>query len=513
MQITETISEPLHREFTVLIAAPDLEAKLTGKIAEMQPKIHMKGFRPGKAPISFLKKTYGKSLMGDIVNETINESSEQLLKEKEIKPATQPRVDFVNSLDNVIAGKADLEFTMKVDLMPDFQLANLSELKAERLVADVADDAVDEALKRLADSQKTYSDKGEGAVAEKGDAVTIDFEGKIGGEAFEGGKAEDFDLTLGSGAFIPGFEDQLIGAKAGEARTVSVKFPDTYGAANLAGKDAEFAVTVKAVKSANDVVIDDELAKKVGVESLDELKNRIREQLQGEYARASRTHLKRRILDTLDSAHSFDLPGGMVQAEFDAIWAQVQAELQREGVSPEDEGKSEDELKAEYRTIAERRVRLGLLLAKIGEQNAIQVSQDEVNRALAARARQYPGQEKQVIEYYTRNPQAMTELRVPLFEDKVVDFLGELIEVHDRKVSREILFLDPDDAEEKLKAAEAPAAEVAPAAETEEAKPAKKKAKAKAEAKTEGEAGAASDDHAAAEAKPKKTKKKKDEEA
>jgi trigger factor len=519
MQITETISEPLHREFTVLVGATDLEAKLTGKIAEMQPKIHMKGFRPGKAPISFLKKTYGKSLMGDIVNETINESSEQLLKEKEIKPATQPRVDFVNPLDNVIAGTADLEFVMKVDLMPDFQLANLSELKAERLVADVSDEAVDEALKRLADSQKTYSDKGEGAVADKGDAITIDFEGKIDGEAFEGGKAENFDLTLGSGAFIPGFEDQLIGVKAGDTPTVSVKFPENYGAANLAGKDAEFSVTVKAVKAPIEVVIDDELAKKVGVDSLSELKDRIREQLQGEYARASRTHLKRRILDTLDSAHSFDLPGGMVQAEFDAIWAQVQAELEREGLSAEDEGKSEDELKAEYRTIAERRVRLGLLLAKIGEQNAIQVGQDEVNRALAARARQYPGQEKQVIQYYTSNPQAMTELRVPLFEDKVVDFLGELMEVHDRKVDRDILFLDPDDAEEKLKALEAPAAEQASASESGEAKPAKKsKAKAKAETKSENEGqsegASAAEESAEAEAKPKpKAKKKKDEQA
>jgi trigger factor len=505
MQITETISEPLHREFTVLIGATDLEAKLTGKIAEMQPKIHLKGFRPGKAPVSFLKKTYGKSLMGEIVNETINESSERLLKDKEIKPATTPRVDFVNPLDNVIAGNADLEFTMKVDLMPDFALANLSELKAERLVADVSDDAVEEALKRLADSQKTYSDKGEAAAAEKGDAVTIDFEGKIDGEAFEGGKAEDFDLTLGSGAFIPGFEDQLIGVKAGDERDVPVQFPENYGAANLAGKNAVFSVKVKAVKSPNEVVIDDELAKKVGLESLADLRNRIREQLQGEYGRASRTHLKRRILDSLDAAHSFDLPGGMVQAEFDAIWQQVQAELQREGASPEDEGKSEDELKAEYRAIAERRVRLGLVLAKIGEQNAISVGQDEVNRALAARARQFPGQEKQVIQYYTSNPQAMAELRVPLFEDKVVDFLGELIEVQDRKVDRDILFLDPDDAEEKLKAAEAPAAEATPAAEPEakEAKPAKK---TKAKAKDDAEAGG--EENPKSEIKPKAKKKK-----
>src|SRR6266550_2575232 len=239
MQITETISEPLHREFTVVVGATDLDAKLAGKLAEMQPKIHLKGFRPGKAPVSFLKKTYGKSLMGEIVNETINESSEQLLKDKEIKPATAPRVDFLNPLDNVIAGKADLEFTMKVDLMPDFTLANLSELKAQRLV----------------DSQKSYSDKGEGSAAEQGDAITIDFEGSIDGTAFEGGKAENFDLTLGSGAFIPGFEDQLTGAKAGDARTVNVRFPDNYNAANLAGKDAEFDVKVKAVKSANEVPI------------------------------------------------------------------------------------------------------------------------------------------------------------------------------------------------------------------------------------------------------------------
>jgi len=477
MQITETISEPLHREFTVVVGATDLDAKLTGKLAEMQPKIHLKGFRPGKAPVSFLKKTYGKSLMGEIVNDTINESSEQLLKEKEIKPATTPRVDFVNALDIVIAGKADLEFTMKVDLMPDFALANLSELKAERLVADVSDEAVEESLKRLAESQKSYTDKGAGAAAETGDAITIDFEGKIGGEAFEGGKAEDFDLTLGSGAFIPGFEDQLTGAKAGEERTVTVQFPENYGAANLAGKEAEFAVTVKAVKAPSEVPIDDELAKKVGLESLDVLKERVREQLRGEYARASRTHLKRRILDSLDAAHSFDLPGGMVQAEFDAIWAQVEAELKREGASPEDEGKTEDDLKKEYRGIAERRVRLGLVLAKIGEQNAIAVTQDEVNRALATRARQFPGQEKQVVQYYTGNPQAMAELRVPLFEDKVIDFLGELIEVQDRKVAREILFLDPDDAEERLKGGEAAAAEA------DEPKPAKKaKSKAKAEA-------------------------------
>jgi len=498
MQITETLAEPLRREFTIVVDVKDLDDRLTGRVAEMQPKIHMKGFRPGKAPVSFLKKAYRKSLMGEIVNDAINKSSEQVLKDKALKPATTPRVDFVNDLENVIEGKADLEFTMKVDLMPDFTLANLSSLKAERLVADVEDKAVDEALGRLADSQKVYTDKGEGAVAELGDVITIDFKGSIDGAPFDGGASEGFDLTLGSGAFVPGFEDQLVGTKAGYERTVAVTFPEDYGAAKLAGKAAEFAVKVHAVKAASPVAIDDELAKKLGLDSLDVLKDRVRDQLKSDYGRTSRTHMKRRILDSLDESHSFDLPQGMVDAEFDNIWRQVEAELKREGASPEDEGKSEDEMKAEYRAIAERRVRLGLVLAKIGEQNAITIGQDEVNRALAQRAQQFPGQEKQVIEFYANNPQAMAEIRVPLFEDKVIDFLGELMEVKDRKVSREILFLDPDDATEKLKDAET----------SEDEKPAKK-AKAEAKAKDGAKPKAKSEEKKAkGEEKPKARKKK-----
>jgi len=493
MQITETLAEPLRREFTIVVDVKDLDERLTGRVAEMQPKIHMKGFRPGKAPVSFLKKAYRKSLMGEIVNEAINTSSEQVLKEKSLKPATTPRVDFVNPLEIVLEGKADLEFTMKVDLMPDFTLANLSSLKAERLVADVDDEAVDEALGRLADSQKVYSDKGEGAVAEKGDVITIDFKGSIDGEPFEGGARDGFDLTLGSGAFVPGFEDQLTGTKAGDERTVNVTFPENYGAAKLAGKPAEFVVKVHAVKSAAPVAIDDALAKQLGLDSLEILKDRVRDQLKSDYNRTSRTHMKRRILDSLDESHSFDLPKGMVDAEFDNIWRQVEAEMKREGTSAEDEGKSEDELKVEYRGIAERRVRLGLVLAKVGEQNAITISQDEVNRALAARAQQYPGQEKQVIEFYTSNPQAMAEIRVPLFEDKVIDFLGELMEIKDRKVGRDILFLDPDEAAEKLKDE---------SAETD--KPAKKaKDETKAKAKSE-------EKKAKGEDKPKAARKKKE---
>jgi trigger factor len=431
MQITETRSEPLRREFSVVVPVKYLDDKLTGRLTEMQPKVHLKGFRPGKAPVSFLKKTYGKSLMGEIVNAAINETSEKVLREKELKPATSPRVDFKSTIENVVAGKADLEFVMQVDLMPEFDLANLSALSAERLVAEVSSDDVGEAVKRLAEDQKVYSDKGEGAKAEMGDLLTIDFDGKVDGERFDGGKGENFDVKLGSKTFVPGFEEQLAGAKAGDEKLVKITFPEDYGVAKLSGKAAEFDVKVKAVKSAGEVTIDDELAKKLGLESLEQLKERIKDQLTAEYGRVSRLHLKRRILDALDAAHSFDLPGGMVDAEFANIWAQVEAELKREGRAPEDEGKSEESLKAEYRAIAQRRVRLGLVLAKVGEQNAITVNQDEVNRALAMRVRQFPGQEQQVIQYYTNNPQAMAEIRVPLFEDKVVDFLGELVEVKD----------------------------------------------------------------------------------
>jgi len=272
-----------------------------------------------------------------------------------------------------------------------------------------------------------------------------------------------------------------------------VTFPKDYGVRKLAEKDAEFEVKVHSVRSAEDVPIDDELAKKIGLDTLDQLKERVREQMKADYSRASRTHLKRRILDALDSSHSFELPQGMVNQEFEAIWQQVEAELKREGSSPEDEGKIEDELKAEYRGIAERRVRLGLVLAKIGEQNAIAVSQEEVNRALAARARQFPGQEKQVIEYYTNNPQAIAEIRVPLFEDKVIDFLAELIEVKDRPVAREILFLDPDEAADKIEALESAAEE----------KPAKK-----TKAKDEAEAAAKAESEAEGETKAKQTKAK-----
>jgi len=464
MQITETVSDNLHREFKVVIGRDDLDARLTGRLEEMKPRVHLKGFRPGKAPVSFLRKSFGKSMMGEILDEAVNESSKRALEDNGLKPALPPRVEMGSDIEQVAQGKSDLEFTLAIDLMPDFEPAEVTMMRVERLVSDVTDKDIDDAVYRMGEQSRTYSPRADGEAAQQEDSVTIDFVGRVDGTEFPGGKAEDFNLVLGSGQLIPGFEDQLVGAKAGDERDVKVTFPADYPEPKLAGKDAVFSVKVKEVKSPDPVSVDDELAKKMGLDSLSTLRDRVRDQMRQDYARVSRMHMKRRILDALDEAHSFDLPPAMVEAEFNAIWQAVQQELEREGNAGEDEGKSEEDLKKEYHDIAERRVRLGLVLAKIGEQNGIQVAPEEVNRAAAARARQYamqsqasgqPMTEQQAYQLLTNSPQAMAEVRAPLFEDKVVDFIAELAQVEDRKVDRDILFLDPDEAREKLKSVEA----------------------------------------------------------
>jgi trigger factor len=451
MQITQTVSEDLRRQFTVTIAASELDAKVTKRLEEMKPKVNLKGFRPGKAPVSFLKKQFGKSVMGEVVEQAVNEGSQKAISDNQLKPALQPKVEPVGDVQQVVDGKADLQFTVTVDLMPEFEATDVSKLSVERLTSEVTDADVDEALDRLAKQSRGYAAKPEGEGAAKDDVAVIDFLGSIDGVPFDGGKGEDFSLTLGSGQFIPGFEDQLIGAKTGEQRDVNVTFPAEYHAPDLAGKDAVFAVTVKEIKTPEEAKIDDELATKMGLDNLTTLKDRVRDQVKGDFTAASRLHLKRRILDALDNAHSFPLPPAMVEAEFESIWAQVEAELKREGKTAADEGKTEDELKAEYRAIAERRVRLGLVLGKLGEQNGITITGDEVNRAIMARARQFPGQEQQVFQYYANNQQAQAEIRAPLFEDKVVDFIAELAQVTDKPVDRETLFKDPDDLPESVK--------------------------------------------------------------
>jgi trigger factor len=451
MQITQTVSEDLRRQYTVTVAASELDAKVIKRLEEMKPRVNLKGFRPGKAPVSFLKKQFGKSVMGEVVEQAVNEGSQKAISDNQLKPALQPKVEPVGDVQQVVDGKADLQFTVTVDLMPEFESTDVSKLTVERLTSDVTDADVDEALDRLAKQSRGFTARAQGEAAEKDDIVQIDFVGRIDGVEFEGGKGEDFNLTLGSGQFIPGFEEQLIGAKAGEQRDVKVTFPAEYQAAELAGKDAVFAVTVKEIKTPEEAKIDDELAKKMGLDNLATLKDRVRDQVKGDFTAASRMHLKRRILDALDTAHSFPLPPAMVEAEFESIWAQVEAELKREGKTAADEGKTEDELKAEYHAIAERRVRLGLVLGKLGEQNGITITGDEVNRAIMSRARQFPGQEQQVFQYYANNQQAQAEIRAPLFEEKVVDFIAELAQITDKPVDRETLFKDPDDLPESVR--------------------------------------------------------------
>ncbi len=447
MQISETLSQELHKQFTVTYPVSELEGRVNARLEEMKPRINLKGFRPGKAPVSFLKKQFGKSVMGEVVEAAVNEGSQKAISDNKLKPALQPRVEPVGSVEDVVDGKADLTFKVIVDLMPDFTVTDVSKLTVERLTSDVTDAEIDEALDRLAKNARSYATKD--GTAEKDDVAVIDYEGSIDGVPFAGGKGEDFSLTLGSSTFIPGFEDGLIGAKAGENRDVTVTFPTEYHAPEMAGKEAVFKVTVKEVKAPEETKIDDELAKKLGLEDLATLKERVREQLTEDFKGASRMHLKRRILDALDNAHDFPLPPAMVEHEFSNIWAQVEDELKREGKTAADEGKTEDELRAEYRTIAERRVRLGLVLGKLGEQNGITIAGDEVQRAIMARARQFPGQEQQVFQFYAKNPQAQAEIRAPLFEDKVVDFIAELATVNDRKVDKETLFADPEDEPEK----------------------------------------------------------------
>jgi trigger factor len=452
MQITQTVSEDLRRQFTVTVPASELDASVTKRLEEMKGKVNLKGFRPGKAPVSFLKKQYGKSVMGEVVQAAVDEGSAKAIKDNQLKPAIQPRIEPVGDVQEVVDGKADLQFTITVDLMPEFQPTDVSKLTVERLTADVPDSEVDEALDRIAKQARGYTARPEGEKALKDDTVLIDYDGSIDGVPFEGGKGEDAHLTLGSGQFIPGFEEQLIGAMSGDKVDVKVAFPADYHAPELAGKDAVFAVAVKEVKSPDAIAIDDALAEKIGMTDLATLKDRIRDQIKDDYTRASRLHLKRRILDALDTAHSFALPPAMVESEFTNIWAQVEAELKREGKTAADEGGTEEEMRAEYHRIAERRVRLGLVLGKIGEQNGITVAGDEVQRAIMTRARQFPGQEQQVFEFYSKNPQAQAELRAPLFEDKVVDFITELAQVTDKKVDKETLFNDPDDIPESIKA-------------------------------------------------------------
>ena len=488
MNIKEVSAEGLSRELQITIPAADLVAKLDARIEDIKGTVQLKGFRPGKVPAAHIRKTYGAQLMGEVIQETVNETSQQMLNDREERPAMQPEIKLVGEFDPVIQGEGDLVYDIAFDIIPAIELIDFSTVKLNRPVVEVDEEKVDEALERLASSRKDFEPRGKTAKSQEGDRVKIDFIGRIDGEAFEGGTAEGFELELGSGQFIPGFEDQLIGTKAGDTKDVEVSFPEEYGNAELAGKPSVFEVTVHEVSAPKDAEINEEFATSLGMESLEKLREAIRDQIGNDYSQMSRGHLKKDLLDQLSDGHSFELPPSMVSLEFEQIWQQFQNELEQQGQKMDDLDESEDDLRAEYKEIAERRVRTGLVLAEVGSKNEIDVTQEELNQGLVQRVQQFPGQEQQVFEYFQKNPEAMAQIRAPLFEEKVVDFICEMADVTDTPVSVDALMAEPgatveDKPAKKAAAKKAPAkkaaAKKAPAKKPAAKKEAAKKAPAK----------------------------------
>ncbi len=448
MEITETLSDGLKREFQIQVPAADLEARLTERLGELKDKVQLRGFRPGKVPMAHLRKIYGKAVMAETIEALIRELNAKVVTDHGLKLAMEPKVTIPNEeteVAKVIGGQSDLAYTLAVEVLPKIELADFKGIKLERPVADVTDAQVSEALDRIAEQNRPFAAKGEGGKVEKGDRVVIDFTGTLEGVPFEGGTGGDVGVNVGSGTFIPGFEDQLIGMTAGETRQVKVTFPSNYTNEHLAGKDAEFKVTAKTVEAPGTVAVDDAFAKQLGLESLDKLKEAVKGRLQQEHVGLSRQRVKRQLLDKLDEMHKFALPPTLAEEEFKNVWNAVDSDLKAQGRSFADEGTTEEKAREEYRGIAERRVRLGLVLAEIGERNKIAVTDEEITRAIVERARQVPGREQEVWEFYQKNPGALASIRAPIFEEKVVDFLLELATVSEKQVSREELLKEDED--------------------------------------------------------------------
>jgi trigger factor len=488
MQVTETITDGLKREYTITVPAGDLEQEITRRLGEIGRQVRLPGFRPGKVPMQILRRRFGPSVRGEVLQSTLQASSAEAISERQLRPALPPKVDILSADEG-----ADLEYKMAVEVLPEIPEPSFADLGIERLVVEVPDEEVDQAIERIAEQQR----KSEAVErpAETGDILLVDTEGRIGDQEIPGAGGKDRQIVLGAGSSIPGFEDQLVGAAAGDHRKVRVTFPADYAVADLAGKEADFDVDVKEVRRRLPIAIDDELGQAVGLENLAELRQELRQQLQRDYDAASRLRLKRSLLDKLAEGHDFPVPPGMVDLEFDNIWAQYEA---RREVSPAvagvdaipaateeagvdaipaatEEGgvetvpaaageggadviptaagpgsadQSDEAAKAEYRKIAERRVRLGLLLAEVGRKNNITVTSDEVNQAITREARRHPGHERQVLDFYRQNPGTIDALRAPIFEDKVIDFIVELAKIGERRVTPQELFAIPEPAGE-----------------------------------------------------------------
>ncbi len=457
MQVTETLSDGLKRAFSVVVPAAEIEGKVGAKLAEIGRTIKLPGFRPGKVPVNLVRQRYGASIMAEVMQDALNEATDQVVEERGLRPAGQPKVALEKEPKIDAKQAADLAFSVEMELLPDIAAPDLAALKLTRLRSEVASDSVDKTLSRLAAQQRDITSVEEDRGAETGDVLTVDFVGSVDGVPFEGGAGQDAKVEIGGEGFIPGFSEGMAGMRPGESRDVRVTFPDAYHAAELAGKEAVFAVTAKSLGRPSEQVMDDALAAKMGFESLDTLRAALTTQMQRELDQMSRLRIKRELLDVLAEQALFPAPQNLVDAEFGAIWARVEQDLASGQVDDEDRGKDTDTLRAEYRAIADRRVRLGLLLSEIGRGAGVQVSQGELSQALRAEASRYPGQEMQVVEFFRKTPQAIEQLRGPLFEDKVVDYILEMAQVEDRLVSPEELAL-PQDGD-----AAAPGPDLAPA--------------------------------------------------
>jgi trigger factor len=445
MDVTETTADGLRRQLKVVIGADELEKRLSARLDELKGRARIKGFRPGHVPKEHLRKVYGRSVMAEVVQQAVADTSREALSQREERPAFQPTVGLPEDeaeIDKIFAGASDLAYTLSFEVLPKFELMDFSKLALEKPVAEVTDADIDQSIDRIRAANLRYQPK-DGA-AETGDRLIIDFTGSIDGKPFEGGSTEDAPIVLGSGNFIPGFEEGLAGVRAGEEREVEATFPEAYPEASLAGKTARFAVKVKEVGAPEKPSLDEEFAKGLGIESVEKLRETIKQRLQQDRASASRLKLKRALLDALNEGHSFELPPTLVDNEFQAIWHQVTGDLERSKRSFEDEGTTEEKARQDYRDIAGRRVRLGLILSEVGARNQITITDEEVSRALLERVRQFPGQERKIYDYYRNNPRLLAELRAPIFEDKAVDYVLELAKVTETKVSPEELYADPD---------------------------------------------------------------------
>jgi len=447
MQVTETVSEGLKREFKVVVPATDLASKVDQRLLQLKDQVRMNGFRPGKVPVAHLKRMYGRAVMAETIEAAVREANAQIITERGFKLAREPKITLPEeqgAVDQIVDGKSDLAYTMAIEIMPPIELADFKGIQLEKLNAEVTATEVDEAVKRIAEQSRPFVPREPGGKAETGDRVVIDFTGKIDGAPFDGGSGGDVGVNIGSNTFIPGFEDQLIGIAAGEQRQINVTFPQTYPAQHLAGKAAEFDVTAKSVEAPKPVAVDEDFAKSLGLDSLAKLNDMVKERLVREHAAMSRQRMKRKLLDELDARHKFAPPPSLVEDEFNNIWKTIQDDLAAQKRTFADEGTTEDKAKEEYRGIAERRVRLGLVIAEIGERNNIKVSDEELSRAVMERARQVPGREQEIWEFYRKNPEALASLRAPIFEEKVVDFVLELAKVNEKTVSREDLYKDDE---------------------------------------------------------------------